>query len=99
MAGTALDENGVNMWVSRAWVLLPQGKLGPEICLRREYQNTASRAPSFIQNTDKLPVIPKRDVSWSSCCGSAETNLTGIHEDAGLIPGPWFSCVKDPALL
>ena len=24
----------------------------------------------------------------SSCCGSVEMNLTSIHEDAGLIPGP-----------
>ena len=25
--------------------------------------------------------------TWSSCCGTAETNLTSIHEDSDLIPG------------
>ena len=34
----------------------------------------------------------------SSHCGAAETNLTSILEDAGLIPG-LFQRVKDPALL
>ena len=24
---------------------------------------------------------------WSSCLGSVETNLTSIHENAGLTPG------------
>ena len=25
---------------------------------------------------------------WSSCCGSAITNMTSIHEDTGSIPDP-----------
>ena len=27
------------------------------------------------------------ELQWSSCCGSVETNLTNIPEDAGSIPG------------
>ena len=37
----------------------------------------------------------QKDLHWSSLCGSVETNLSSIHEDAGSIPGltQW---VKDP---
>ena len=46
--------------------------------------------------TENKPVVTKRE-RRSSHCGSMETNLTGNHEDASLIPGlaQW---VKDPAL-
>ena len=39
----------------------------------------------------------KTKLLGSTYCGSAETNLTSIHEDVGLIPGlaQW---VDDPAL-
>ena len=44
----------------------------------------------------KLALI-KSKYPGSSHCGSAETNLTSIHEDVGLIPGLTQS-IKDPAL-
>ena len=58
-------------------------------------QATAVTMPDPL--TTRPPVNVKNLILGSSHHGSEKTNLTSIHEDAGLIPGlaQW---VKDPAL-
>ena len=47
----------------------------------------------MVVDADATPLKSRRG---SSRYGTAETNLTSIHEDAGLIPGQ--HSVKDPVL-
>ena len=71
------------------------GKLTLKIYFNKVY-NKESR---FIYET-LLPdhIIFLKKYIRSSCCGSAVTNPTSIHEDKGSFPGPTQQ-VKDLALL
>ena len=53
------------------------------------------RSPGY--QVYQVSLLIKKTRAWSSHRGSAETNLTRNHEDAGLIPDP-AQWVKDPAL-
>ena len=56
-----------------------------------------SPSPKATPTEKPTAISPLKKKKRSSHCGAAETNLTGNHEVAGLIPGlaQW---VKDPAL-
>ena len=63
MAGPSLDENRMNVGLSTAQLPLPQGQLGPKLCLRKYSRNTAARVSSITKNTDKLSIPSKKDIS------------------------------------
>ena len=76
--------------------------LGTSICCRCSPKKTKDQKKKKIDTfkDDKVQTINvklnriveimylKNTSTWSSYCGSAVMNPTGIHEDAGSIPGP-----------
>lgn len=59
MAGAALDEAEENVAVSIAPLSLPQRQLRPELCLRKDSENTTPRTPGPTQNTNQPPFHQK----------------------------------------
>ena len=67
-------------------LLAVNGSSEVSVAESKNYQNFFQPAlrRAFIFN---FKVVLKKAWSRSPHCGSAETNLPGIHEDAGSIPG------------
>ena len=67
------------MWVVTGWA---------EALAAGTESEVTGREKSSEQKVEKVtPVSIKKSSPWSSRHGSGETNLTGIHEDTGSIPG------------
>ena len=88
------------------WVAIgepsPETPANSPLSLRSNLGRTAASFftlwPILRQKIHSFPdPITKVEGSRSSCCDSEVNNLTGIHEEADLIPG-LAQCVKDPVL-
>ena len=55
------------------------------------------KVPCITERCDTQRKYKTIKYFWNSHCGSVVMNLTSIHEDTGLIPGP-TQWVKDPVL-
>ena len=100
---------GISSWNSgylvwRTWhtvgrlegVVKMMGLCNQKTCLDTLHQQLLTRT-SLFPSIRAAAAIKKLILTWSSHCGSVETNLTSIHEDTGSIPD-LILWVKDPAL-
>ena len=55
---------------------------------KREHSHTVGGNVNWCSlSMEKKMEVPQKTKNRNSYCGSAATNLTSIHEDAGSIPG------------
>ena len=64
---------------------------------QQEKKSIIKKKDQKMEQRTKKDVPYRKQIAGSSCCGSAVTLLTGIHEDASFIPG-LVQWVKDLAL-